>query len=1091
MINVEMLDVKKCFWCGSSELTKIAKRKDDIAVQECAKCQLIMVASVPEDLSVYYTDEDYFNPDGDTETGYHENYDLISPFYLYWQGAFLDEIARHGKKSSLLEVGCATGSALEMTRQFNPGLKLYGIDLSPYAIDICHQKGLEASVSKINGFHAPAKFDLIFSSETMEHVDELRDFVEGVKSNLADDGVYIFYVPAVDRKALIAESQEYPSLTTSLEHISYFTKSFLESALTHAFGAPAYVYQVEDTAGENYAIGVVSKDESLTEYAQKVIEGFLDQSAEFDSPKSFYNLAVISSKFAKFELAQYYLQEATRKGLVESKLNFLKGIISYNKGELSEARKLFVAALGDGYADNFNLKVLLAVERELNSFYQADLAQLGKLEVRTHDAETELGALKQSRLVRTAIFGMKVVRKLRIMLPIFKKKALSKGLNLFRRLVPIQLRRPIAYLVKLKWLVKQVEVVNQPWPTDRAIVSVVITYYNRASTIDETIGSLRKQTFRHFEVIIVNDGSTERASIDKLEALDLSGLSARIINQDNAGVAAARNTGIAQAQGKYIVSLDSDDLLDPTYIEKALVALETDPTIDLITTDMRLFGVDNLVYKQAAYSARHLLENNMLITSAMFVKEGWEKAGGYKSGIGYEDWEFWISLAELGYWGRRIPEPLFNYRTAVSSRFVDDRAKHGQNLRSIKKLHPFFSYRIKKVGRSKAFHIPHLAHESSFINLNRSDLYNHPDNDAPNILVAIPWMTFGGAETLIYNYCIELKDEFNMSFVTGMAAEHEWEYKFKEITERIYHLANLFEDKKLFEDFISNYITTQNIQVLHIIHTDFVFDMLPSLRTRHPKLRVVVTMFNDRVEYFLPSVAAAANVDVFVTDNSKVADSYKSRIQTETEVKVIPNGVNCYDKFNPKLYGRQAVRQELGLQGEDLAVFFVGRLSIEKNPDVFIDAAKIIAKQPDSEHIRFFVIGDGPMKGLIERSATGRNVSYLGYQSDVARLLCAADIFVLPSSIEGFPMSILEAMAMGVAVVASDVGAVAEVIESGKDGFVVTPGSSSEIAEVITRLAASPKLLEEVQVLARKKVENKYSNTILGENYKALYEDLL
>ena len=117
------------------------------------------------------------------------------------------------------------------------------------------------------------------------------------------------------------------------------------------------------------------------------------------------------------------------------------------------------------------------------------------------------------------------------------------------------------------------------------------------------------------------------------------------------------------------------------------------------------------------------------------------------------------------------------------------------------------------------------------------------------------------------------------------------------------------------------------------------------------------------------------------------------------------------------------------------------------------------------------------------------NVKYLGYQSDVTRYLSTADIFVLPSSIEGFPLSILEAMAMNVATIASDVGAVSEVIESGVDGFVVPAGSSKDIEKTINHLITNIKLLEKIKVSAREKVLSKYSNKKLGDNYTKLYKE--
>lgn len=261
------------------------------------------------------------------------------------------------------------------------------------------------------------------------------------------------------------------------------------------------------------------------------------------------------------------------------------------------------------------------------------------------------------------------------------------------------------------------------------------------------------------------------------------------------------------------------------------------------------------------------------------------------------------------------------------------------------------------------------------------------------------------------------------------------------------------------------------------------------MRRRHPSLKVVVTMFNDRVDYFGQSIEYAQYIDGFVTDNDKVARHYKQGLPPDKEVTVIPNGLNCYEEFNPDLYDREKERERLNISDDELAVFFVGRLSEEKNPDVFIRAAKALVANNRSK-LKFFLVGDGPMKHEVEhelKKIGNDNISYLGYQSEVAAFFAAADIFVLPSSIEGFPLSILEAMAMKVAVVASDVGAVAEVVESGKQGIVVKPGSVKEITESIEKLSNDPKLLSSMKRAARKKVEECYSNIVLGKNYRSLY----
>lgn len=637
-------------------------------------------------------------------------------------------------------------------------------------------------------------------------------------------------------------------------------------------------------------------------------------------------------------------------------------------------------------------------------------------------------------------------------------------------------------------------VANRKWKPGQPLVSVVVPYYNLAHTVDETLQSLDNQTFRDFEVIIVDDGSPDPESVEKFKEIKQSGFKAKFIRQDNQGVAAARNNGISHARGKYIVCLDSDDIIEPTFIEKCTLVLETNPNVSLVTTNRTDFGIMDEVTTYSPYSAPHLLSDNMVITAAQFRAEAWKTVGGYRPAIGYEDWDYWLALAEHGYWGKTIPENLFRYRVAMQSRYVGDKDTHWKNIKTIHSLHPDYKKNIKKLQAQRQYKKSVTDPSTAFVNLQDTKQYARLDAYRPNVLITVPWMTFGGAETLIYNYCREINDRFNISFVTGLNSEHEWEYKFKEITPYVYHLHNLFgEDKDLRLEFLSNYITTRNIDILNIIHNGFTFEFLEELKKRHPKLKVVVTMFNDRVEYFEQSIGYEDYIDSFVSDNGRVTKHYQEKLTKDVPAVVIPNGINCFEEFNPDNFDRSKKRKELGLDNDELAVFFVGRLSVEKNPNVFVDVADKLMKAK-KHRVKFFIIGDGPMRSDIEEQIAElkpSNLTYLGYQAEVASFLSAADVFVLPSSIEGFPLSILEALAMRVVVVASDVGAIAEVIDNGTDGFVVTPGSSAEIAESVKTLSEDKKVLNDMKNRSRKKAVDLYSNKTLGKNYANLYEGLL
>lgn len=713
------------------------------------------------------------------------------------------------------------------------------------------------------------------------------------------------------------------------------------------------------------------------------------------------------------------------------------------------------------------------------------------LEKENYSMRAELAGYKNSRLIG---FVIKFSPKLKYLL-LYLRHSPYKLKSRLTAMLPSRVRRTLSYLLRLKWLMRPLIEKNIKFSDKDPLVSIITPYYNNGSTIEETVNSVLFQTFQNFEYIIVNDGSSK---VQSQILLNFAGEKIRVIehttNLGSGSPAAARNTGINAARGKYIVCLDADDILDPTYLEKTLWALETDPAIVVATTNMRMFGVDNSTYNFGYYNPRKLLRQNLVSTAAMFERDAWSRVGGYTEAIGYEDWEFWLKLAEKGFWGKNIQENLLSYRTASSSRYTEDQKTHSTNLGRIKDLHPQYIKHVRKIYRARYFRPKMVEVHSSPINLENPNFYMATATESKNILISVPWMTFGGAETLIYNYCREIKNKFNISFVTGLESNHEWEYKFKEITPNIYHLANLFDKKELYLEFISNYITTRNIEILHVIHNGFMFDMLPELKERHPELKVIVTMFNDRVEYFEQSLGFKEFVDVFSTDNNKVGDHYTKELGQDAVVRVIPNGIDCYDDFNPELFDRESKRKSLGLAEDDIAVFFVGRLSEEKRPNVFVEAAADVIRNNKSDNVKFFVIGDGPMKPEIEKRISAINnthITYLGYQSEVASYLSAADIFVLSSIIEGFPLSILEAMAMKVVVIASKVGAVTEVISSGEDGFVVTPADKNEIVGMINKLNKDRKLLERVKLNARKDVETKYSNLILGENYTKLYNEEL
>jgi len=199
-------------------------------------------------------------------------------------------------------------------------------------------------------------------------------------------------------------------------------------------------------------------------------------------------------------------------------------------------------------------------------------------------------------------------------------------------------------------------------------VSVVIPCYNMGAYLDEAVLSVLQQTFTDFEIIIVNDGSTDSETVRLLSNYDQP--KTRVIHTTNQGVSAARNTGIQEARGEYILPLDADDKIGPSYLQKAVTILDSSLEVGVVYCERVLFGEREGVDPLPDYDPRALLIDNCIYPAALFRKDDWKTVGGYseKMVYGWEDWEFWVSLSKLNRQVVKIPQTLFFYRVRSNSR---------------------------------------------------------------------------------------------------------------------------------------------------------------------------------------------------------------------------------------------------------------------------------------------------------------------------------------------------------------------------------------------------------------------------------------
>ena len=195
------------------------------------------------------------------------------------------------------------------------------------------------------------------------------------------------------------------------------------------------------------------------------------------------------------------------------------------------------------------------------------------------------------------------------------------------------------------------------------LISIIIPCYNDAQYIEQSVNSALNQTYSNKEVIVVDDGSNDetKAILRKLEPK-----LTKLITQANQGQSTARNAGIKEAKGAYILVLDSDDYFETSFCEKAVPVFKSRKDVKLISSFVNKLNEGKLidVFKSNGGDIRQFLSNNQATGSCMFLKSDFEKINGYDELMkrGFEDWEFYIRLLKDGGSAYVIPEPLFNYR---------------------------------------------------------------------------------------------------------------------------------------------------------------------------------------------------------------------------------------------------------------------------------------------------------------------------------------------------------------------------------------------------------------------------------------------
>jgi glycosyltransferase involved in cell wall biosynthesis len=226
----------------------------------------------------------------------------------------------------------------------------------------------------------------------------------------------------------------------------------------------------------------------------------------------------------------------------------------------------------------------------------------------------------------------------------------------------------------------------------KTLISIIVPCYNQAHFLNDTLQSVLNQTYTNWECIIVNDGSPDNTEEVALEWC--KDIRFRYLYKENGGLPSARNTGIKKSKGKYILALDSDDMLHENFLTKLVPELDKDDTLAIVSCYRAFFRNEKTktfyVHEPKGKTYKSLLYENILMPSSLFRKKCWEEVGGYDELMtkGFEDWEFWIAITKKGWQFKIIEEVLFYYRKSQNSMLTDTLKNHLEaNMEYVFKKH--------------------------------------------------------------------------------------------------------------------------------------------------------------------------------------------------------------------------------------------------------------------------------------------------------------------------------------------------------------------------------------------------------------------
>lgn len=578
---------------------------------------------------------------------------------------------------------------------------------------------------------------------------------------------------------------------------------------------------------------------------------------------------------------------------------------------------------------------------------------------------------------------------------------------------------------------------NREYVETFPLISVIVPFYNSEKFIEQTIKSILNQTFPSYEILIIDDGSTNKMALEKLEQIKELDKRIKVFHKQNEGLATTRDYGASKSDehAKYLMFIDDDDLIEPTFLECGFWTLETNKDAAWAYSDSLGFGSIEYTWNKY-FSSEKMKKENDLISAALVRKTDFFLVNGYnlKEKAVNEDWNFWLKLLSKEKFPVHISFYGEWYRRKENGELQRSRENKERSLEIINNT----AKGVTKEIKAKQYPCYNYNYELIEDNLKNIEIPKRINKkDTINILFIIPWMVTGGADLFNLSLVKGLnKERYEITIISTEPNENVLRQEFENNEKvRVYDLTS-FLDKRYWVAFVNYIIQKENINLIFNSNSKTGYSMLPYIKSMYPEIPILDYVHMEEWYNRNGGYSRYSSMYNSIIDKTMVCNGNSKKILEEhfkrnpDEVQTVYIGVD-EEKFNPDKYNKEELEQKyLGGKTNKKIISFICRISEQKRPLLFLEIIKKLKEK--RQDFKVLVVGDGNLLGKMKEKAKKMNlledIIFLGEIKNTGEIYKISNVTVNCSLKEGLALTSYESLSMNVPIVSSDVGGQKELI---------------------------------------------------------------